>query len=486
MRYPFIIWILLYLNPLPAFTQCAAPISGFPYQESFELTNGGWVTGGNASSWAWGVPAKSVISVAGDGQRCWMAGGLNPGTNYNDGEASFLQSPCFDFSNLTYPWLQFKVFWETEYQWDGASLQYSVDNGLSWRTAGGVNDRTDCLNRNWFNTAAIGTLGTMGTNTQGWTGNGQANSGSCRGGNGSRGWVLAGKTLPMLAGETSVIFRFVFGAGTTCNNYDGFAIDSVWIGEAPPNQASFRYECDTNRTIRFFNTSPLCPQNFRWEFDDPLSPFGNTSTLENPVHQYLRPGSYTVTFTIDGPGNAPSTTTRDIIIADAEVTQINPASCETNAGGSLGVSVTGAGNTALSYTWNTNPPQQGPLASGLAAGNYNVSITGSGICAAAASGTVSLDDNCRDLLFPSGFTPNGDGRNDFFGPLGSAAAVTAYRLRIYNRWGEQVFYSTNPAEKWNGRIRGIYPDTGIYAWYCEYRLPGKSLQSKKGTLTLIR
>ncbi len=45
-------------------TQCSTPISVFPYTEGFEATNGGWVTGGNLSDWAWGAPAKTGITGA--------------------------------------------------------------------------------------------------------------------------------------------------------------------------------------------------------------------------------------------------------------------------------------------------------------------------------------------------------------------------------------------------------------------------------------
>ncbi len=464
-------------------------ITSFPYLESFETNNGGWTTAGNSSTWQWGTPTKTVINQAGDGTRCWMAGGLAPGMNYGPGEQSWLQSPCFDFTNIQYPLLYLKLFWETEQQWDGASIQYSLDNGASWITAGTANEKQDCFNKNWFNTPGInglnGMAGTTGI-THGWTGNSQVNNGSCRGGAGSRTWVQAGRTLPALGGKPSVMFRFIFGAGTTCNNYDGFAVDSISISNAPPNAAAFTFTCNANRTIRFTNTSTLCPSSFRWEFDDPLSSGNNTSNLENPEHTYAFPGNYTVTLTVDGPGNLYSTTTRDIIIADVSVAQVSPANCETNTGGSLAATVRGAGTTPLNYTWNTNPVQYSPLVSNLGMGTYTVIVTGQDICTTSDSAVVSLDSSCRELQFPSAFTPNRDGLNDRFGPLGSVAAVKQFKLRIYNRWGQLVFNSTNPMEQWDGGVAGKPGDNAMFTWYCEYILPGQSVSTKKGTLLLIR
>jgi hypothetical protein len=218
--------------------QCGSPISSFPYNEGFEASDGGWTPGGTGSDWAWGTPSKLVINTAGSGINCWIAGGLT-GNSYTNGEASWLQSPCFDFTSLQYPLIDFKVFWETEQQFDGASLQYSIDNGNSWSTVGSANDPVNCLNQAWYNQSPVTYLSPLTTNRQGWSGNVQATSGSCRGGNGSGSWVTARHTMPYLAGQSSVIFRFIFGAGTICNNYSGFAIDDIKIQEAPPNDADF-------------------------------------------------------------------------------------------------------------------------------------------------------------------------------------------------------------------------------------------------------
>jgi len=469
--------------------QCVQTITSFPYQESFETSNGGWTTAGNSSTWQWGTPTKSVINQAGDGTRCWVVGGLAAGNNYGSGEQSWLQSPCFDFTNLQYPLLTMKLFWETEQQWDGASFQYSLDEGANWITLGVANERQDCFNKNWFNTPGInglnGMAGTSGS-THGWTGNNLSNNGSCRGGSGSKTWVQVSRTLPALGGKSSVVFRFIFGAGTTCNNYDGFGVDSVNISAGPPNEAAFTFTCDANRTIQFTNTSAYCPTSFRWEFDDPLSTGNNTSGIPNPTHTYAFPGNYTVTLTVDGPGNLYSTTTRDILIVDVNVAQVKSADCETNTGGSLIATVRGAGATAVNYTWNSNPVQNSQVASNLGAGIYSVVVTGQDICAATDSGVVTIDSSCRELVFPTAFTPNGDGLNDRFGPLGSVAAAKQYKLSIYNRWGQLIYSSKNPFEQWDGKPLGKNGENAIYTWYCEFVLPGQSKTTKKGTLLLIR
>ena len=162
------------LMPLLVLAQCAIPISAFPYSEGFELNNGGWTSGGTVGNdWAWGTPNKPVISSAASGTKCWIVGGLSASA-YNNGERSWLQSPCFNFSNLAYPYISFKVFWETENIYDGASLQYSINNGASWNTVGAFNEPANCMNAIWYNQASVTNLTGLATNKAGWAGNKQS------------------------------------------------------------------------------------------------------------------------------------------------------------------------------------------------------------------------------------------------------------------------------------------------------------------------
>ncbi len=464
--------------------QCVSGINTFPYNEGFETSNGGWISGGVGNDWTWGSPTKPVINSAGSGSRCWVIGGLT-NSSYNDGEASWLQSPCFDFTNIDNPYIEFKVFWEMEQRFDGASLQYSVDNGSSWQSVGASSDAVNCLNNNWFNNSNITYLAPLASVRSGWSGNIQSSSGSCNGGSGSNGWVIAKHTMPYLGNTNAVIFRFIFGAGTICNNYDGFAIDDVMIGEAPPNAAAFTYSCVNNNTVNFTNTSTLCPTGFSWNFGDPASGTNNTATIANPSHTFSAPGTYTVTLTVSGPGNAPSTTTQQITVLNVITTMLTMADCQTNTGGSLIVSVEGT-NAPLNILWNTVPAQTTTIASNLAAGSYTVTISGTNVCTVTAPGKVETDFSCIGIFFPSGFTPNNDGKNDGFGPLGSLAALTSYSLSIFNRWGERVYYSVNPFEKWNGKVKGFGTDGNVFVWLAEYTLPGKPKEVRKGSVVLIR
>ncbi len=371
----------VFIGPVYSIAQCTSFVNNFPYNEDFETSNGNWVTGGTSPDWAWGTPQKPVIKNAGTGLKCWITGGLNKPA-YNSGENAWVKSPCFDFSNVQHPYIKFKVFWETEGKYDGANLQYSTDGGTTWLIPGSITDVSNCLNSNWYNYASLGNLG----NKNAWSGNIQAPNGSCVVGGGSNGWVTAQHTMPYLAGKASVVFRFVFAAGTTCNNFDGFAFDDITIGEAPPNNASFTYNCTSSNTISFTSTSALCASSYTWDFGDPSSGAANTSSLSNPTHTYLLAGDYAITLTVAGPDNAPSTYVQAnvSILSNINANVTTPITCGGTNTGAATVTFSGGGSS-FSYNWNTNPVQTTATATNLGAGTYNVTVQGVNGCPATTS-----------------------------------------------------------------------------------------------------
>jgi gliding motility-associated-like protein len=68
------------------------------------------------------------------------------------------------------------------------------------------------------------------------------------------------------------------------------------------------------------------------------------------------------------------------------------------------------------------------------------------------------------LFAPNGFTPNGDGNNDFFLPQGIGIDRDHYKLLIFNRWGELIFETENPDLGWDGTYKGLMSQTDVYVW----------------------
>jgi gliding motility-associated-like protein len=92
---------------------------------------------------------------------------------------------------------------------------------------------------------------------------------------------------------------------------------------------------------------------------------------------------------------------------------------------------------------------------------------------------------CSVIYFPSAFTPNNDGRNDLFGPLGNLSALSNFKLSVYNRYGQQIFFSNNPFQKWDGQWSGKAADSKNFVWMASFDLNGIS-QQVKGTVILIQ
>ena len=361
-----------------SFSQCATPISNFPYNENFETSAGNWVTGGSFSDWTWGTPSKPVINSAGSGSKCWITGGLK-NAGYNNEENAWLKSPCFNLTSLKGPYIKFKVFWETEGKNDGANLEFSTDGGTTWQLLGSKNETNGCLTEKWYNDGPIVSLGSRDA----WSGNMQSSRPPCFVSGGSAGWVTAKHSIQNLAGNPNVMFRFVFASDNSCNDFDGFAIDDFSIEEAPASTASFTYNCSSNLRVNFVSKSTSCPTSFLWNFGDPSSGANNTSTDPNPTHAYASGGIYTVSLTVFGPGNNSSTfrLTRLEIIENIVASIVNPIRCHDDTTGSLTVNFVGD-SSSISYSWDTDPVQTTRTAVHLGAGDYNATILNADGCPA--------------------------------------------------------------------------------------------------------
>lgn len=96
--------------------------------------------------------------------------------------------------------------------------------------------------------------------------------------------------------------------------------------------------------------------------------------------------------------------------------------------------------------------------------------------------TVINCDTCA-LYFPNAFSPNGDGLNDFF-LLQSQCNFDSYQISISDRWGEQVFFSQDALQAWNGTFKGSDCSQGIYIYDVRYQLPLQGERREQGYLFL--
>jgi hypothetical protein len=179
-------------------------VTGIPYLEDFESGTGGWVPAGTLSTWEHGVPAETNIFSDTTGvcsnNNGWATGLTTP---YNNNEASYLESPCIDFSALTAdPFLRFDHLFQVEGTFEAHWVETSIDGGATWTLLG-----ANGTGLNWYNQAAN------------WDGVSYVNPG---------GWRAAQHILAGTAGEADVRIRFAFTADGSVQQ-EGIAIDNIQI-----------------------------------------------------------------------------------------------------------------------------------------------------------------------------------------------------------------------------------------------------------------
>ena len=108
-------------------------------------------------------------------------------------------------------------------------------------------------------------------------------------------------------------------------------------------------------------------------------------------------------------------------------------------------------------------------------------------CIDTAFQLVDIRPEVRYFL-PNAFTPNNDGLNDTYKGVGIMAGARNFTMSIWNRWGQQVFLSTDPLEGWNGRMfnSGGEAPNGVYVVQVDFEGPRGDKFEYKAFATLIR
>lgn len=149
-----------------------------------------------------------------------------------------------------------------------------------------------------------------------------------------------------------------------------------------------------------------------------------------------------------------------------------------------------AGNIA-SYLWRFDDggtsTDASPLHTYLDPGTYTVTlfVTNDAGCVDSASVNIKITVNAY-VFIPNSFTPNIDGLNEFFTIYGKG--FTAMEMRIYDRWGEEIFFTNKPDLGWNGyddASQGLHPG-GVYAYRIDIIDIDGLPQTYRGHVNLIR
>ena len=219
---------------------------------------------------------------------------------------------------------------------------------------------------------------------------------------------------------------------------------------------------------------------WKWNFGD-----GDSSATENPVHNFAAGGTYNVIMVAENVKGCIDTVFKQLIIEN-----FKPFAGDDTVivkGANILFDATGG----ISYTWtpSTNLNDTGvydPLGTYPDTGQftYYVHVVSDYGCTGNDSIKVKVVGNA-EFFVPTAFTPNGDGKNDYFRPIAVGYSALKY-FRVFNRWGELVYNSTSFETGWDGTYKNVKADIGTYYWALRYIDRYGNEGTMKGDVTLIR
>jgi gliding motility-associated-like protein len=139
--------------------------------------------------------------------------------------------------------------------------------------------------------------------------------------------------------------------------------------------------------------------------------------------------------------------------------------------------------TGLSNTNISNPIAT--LSPAIDSITYRVRVSVLEGCFADDDITVKIFKTGPDIFVPTAFTPNADGRNDVLRPIAVGIKSLTF-FKVYNRWGQMVYASSNFEDGWNGTLGGRDQATGTYVYMAQAIDYLGNAIVRKGTVVLIR
>jgi gliding motility-associated-like protein len=281
-------------------------------------------------------------------------------------------------------------------------------------------------------------------------------------------------TLAFNGGIDSVKLKVTNSSGCSDSTYKSFFINAV------PNVTFTAKDACKLTPVNFTAVDNANSVNsWKWDFGD-----GTTSSTQNATHTYAANGIYKVKlFAAAANGCFDGTQEKNITIYGTNAFAGN----DTIAAAGQPIQLNASGG--LSYNWSpANLVNDAFIATPITVLNATTKFT---VKAFTPEGCESFDDvivkiyKGPDIYLPNAFTPNSDNKNDMLRGIPVGIKQFEY-LKIFNRWGQVVFYTTNASTGWDGTWQNTQQPSGTYIVVTKgIDFNGKIIE-KKVSVLLIR
>jgi gliding motility-associated-like protein len=189
----------------------------------------------------------------------------------------------------------------------------------------------------------------------------------------------------------------------------------------------------------------------------------NANNSTQPIITVSTPGLYQVTVTVNG-CTGTDTLTIYSQLPLGPLSLVNDSICQGDV-----ITLDATTLNAATYTWSGpgSFSASTPTVTVDSQGVYNITVTNS---CGSENGSVTIafrDCDCK-IVMPNAFTPNGDLVNDTYGPDFKCDNPKYLMMRIFNRWGEKVYETTDLLGQWDGKYKGTMQPPGVYVYYVEF------------------
>ena len=249
-------------------------------------------------------------------------------------------------------------------------------------------------------------------------------------------------------------------------------------------EPSFSVSCDkrcTPATAKFVAVGVEADCEVVWDFGNGKQGNGTTTTCE-----YRKKGTYSPSASLYRGGRLQKKVNLDAIaIGETPVADFSWRSTDNN------YTFYTSRTVDLAYKWEIEGKSFADKSVDyefVRSGDYPVKLVlTDGECAAEATKSVKVVIS-HVFYVPNAFTPDSEGVNSTFGPIGEDLNFKTYSFGITNSRGDVVFTTTDPSVFWNGKVNnvGTAVEPGVYYWIIKTVDHYGNSQTRKGTVNVMR